>query len=108
MYIYNVTVHVDEKIHLQWLGWMREKHIAAVLATGKFSKAVLTRVITDEDRGGVSYAVQYTAVSREALDLYYLEDAEGLRDEVNALFGEQVLAFRTELKVIETFKNQTE
>jgi hypothetical protein len=42
------------------------------------------------------------------LDLYYLEDAQGLRDEVNALFGEQVLAFRTELKVIETFKNQTE
>jgi hypothetical protein len=108
MYIYNVTVHVDEKIHRHWLTWMREKHIAAVLATGKFRKAVLTRVITDEDRGGVSYAVQYTAESREALDLYYLEDAQRLRDEVNALFGEQVLAFRTELKVIETFKNQTE
>jgi Domain of unknown function (DUF4286) len=103
MYIYNVTVHVDEKIHLKWLSWMREKHIADVLSTGKFSKALLTRVLTEEDTGGVSYSVQYTSESRQALDLYYLEDAQRLRKEVTALFGEGVLAFRTELEVIESF-----
>jgi len=104
MYIYNVTVHVDEKIHQKWLSWMREKHIADVLSTGKFSKALLTRILTEEDLGGISYSVQYTAESRQALDLYYLEDAQRLRKEVTALFGEQVLAFRTELEVIESFK----
>ncbi|MDZ7612297.1 MAG: DUF4286 family protein [Flavobacteriaceae bacterium] len=106
MYIYNVTVHVDEKIHLKWLSWMREKHIADVLSTGKFSKALLTRVLTEEDLGGISYSVQYTAESRQALDLYHPEDAQRSQKRSNSAVWEQVLAFRTELKVIESFKTE--
>ena len=49
MYIYNVTVNIDESVHDEWLDWIKE-HIPMVLSTGRFSEAKLTRVLVEEER----------------------------------------------------------
>lgn len=103
MYIYNVTINVDESIHDEWLSWMREIHIPEVLATGKFSKALMSQVLVKEDMGGITYSIQYTAGSKETLRLYYTEDASRLRKEVYDKFGNKFGAFRTEMKIIQEF-----
>lgn len=102
MIIYNVTLNIDESIHDEWLRWIKE-HIPQVLATGKFKKAKLTKVLVEEELGGVTYSVQYTAFSRESLDAYYKEDAERLRQEGLKLFADKMLAFRTELEIIDEY-----
>lgn len=102
MIIYNVTINVDTDIHDKWLIWIKE-HIPKVLATGKFSEAKLTRVLVEEELGGNTYSVQYRAHSREALDDYYRHDAEHLRLEGLKLFADKMLAFRTELEVIDEY-----
>ncbi len=102
MIIYNVTVNVDESIHNEWLKWIKE-HIPQVLGTGKFEKATLTRVLVEEDMGGVTYSVQYRSYSREALEAYYREDAERLKADGLKKFGDKMLAFRTELEVIDEY-----
>lgn len=107
MIIYNVTVNVDESIHNQWMSWMTEKHIPEMLGTGKFSKALMTRVMVQEDLGGITYSVQYTCSSRELLDEYYRKDAEVLQKEGFALFGNKFGSFRTELQVIREFTTET-
>ena len=101
MYIYNVTISVDKSIHEEWLAWIKE-HIPQVLATGKFIEAKLTRVLV-EDEGGVTYSVQYRAKSREALDAYYIDDAPRLRTEGLSKFANKMLAFRTELEIVDEF-----
>ena len=103
MYIYNVTVNVEESIHEAWLSWMKNKHIQEVLNTQKFQSARLVKVLVEEDMGGTTYSVQYFTDSREKLDAYYLEDAPRLREEGRRLFGDKMLAFRTELEVLEEF-----
>jgi phosphoribosylamine-glycine ligase len=100
MIIYNVTINIHESVHDQWMTWMQEKHISDVLATGKFSNAVMVKVLVEEEMGGTTYSVQYTTDSKETLARYYEEDAPRLRDEGQALFGDKMLAFRTELEVI--------
>ncbi len=102
MYIYNVTIHIDQSIHNQWLVWIKE-HIPQVLATGKFEKATLSRVLVEEEMGGVTYSIQYRSYSREALDAYYKEDAEKLRTEGMKKFADKMLAFRTELQIIDEY-----
>lgn len=104
MIIYNVTVNVDDSIHEQWLSWMTEKHIPKVLATGKFIKANLVKVLIVEEMGGTTYSVQYYAENKEMLEKYYNEDASRLREEGAKLFGDKMLAFRTELEIIKEFK----
>ena len=102
MIIYNVTVNIDASIHTEWLVWIKE-HIPQVLATGKFDKATLTKVLIEEDMGGVTYSVQYRSYSREALDAYYKEDAERLRNEGSKKFADKMLAFRTELQIVDEY-----
>jgi len=101
MYIYNVTINIDESIHKEWLSWIHN-HIPDVLATGRFVSAKLTRVLVDEEMGGVTYSVQYRAKTRKDLDDYYEFDAERMQNDGNHFNGKFV-AFRTELKIIKEF-----
>ncbi|AMC11135.1 hypothetical protein Lupro_07670 [Lutibacter profundi] len=100
MYIYNVTTNIDESIKNEWLKWMKEKHIPNMLATGKFSNAKMSQVMIQEEMGGITYSVQYTTDNFETLQKYYKENASQLRKEAFSLFGNKIVIFRTELKVI--------
>jgi len=102
MIIYNITANIDNSIHDQWLKWIKE-HIPQVLATGKFEKATLSKVLVEEEMGGHTYSVQYRSYSREALDAYYREDAEKMRTEGLKLFADKMLAFRTELQIVDEY-----
>lgn len=99
MYIYNVTINIEESIQEPWLTWMKTEHIPAMLATGKFYKALMTRVVIEEEMGGLTYSVQYTTDSKETLERYYSENADTLRAQSKSFEG-KFIAFRTELEVI--------
>ena len=102
MYIYNITLSIDQSIHDEWMTWIH-KHIPEVLATGKFTSAKLTQVLVDDDHEGTTYSIQYTAKSREDLNRYYQEDADRLRTEGVLKFADKMLAFRTELRIVKEF-----
>ena len=102
MYIYNVTINIDETVHLEWLTWM-ETQILDVLNTGRFISAKLTEVLVEEEMGGRTYSIQYTANTKEDLNDYYKNEAEKLQGESLKKFGDKMLAFRTELRVIKEF-----
>ncbi len=102
MYIYNVTINIDASVHDDWLKWMQTEHIPAMLATKKFTAAKLTRVLVEEQMGGLTYSVQYTTKDKATLQKYYDEDAARLRSQSKAFEGKFV-AFRTELEVISEF-----
>ena len=103
MIIYNVTINIHESVHDRWLAWMHDKHIKDVLATGKFSSARMVKVLIEEEMGGTTYSIQYTTENKATLEQYYLEDAPRLRAEGLALFGDKMLAFRTELELISEY-----
>jgi hypothetical protein len=60
----------------------------------------MVKVLVEEDMGGTTYSIQYTTDSKETLQRYYDEDAPRLREEGLRLFGDKMLAFRTELELI--------
>lgn len=100
MYIYNVTMNIEESIQAQWLSWMKEVHIPEMLESGKFTKALMTKVLVEEDMGGITYSIQYTTDTKETLQKYYEEDADRMRNKVMELFAGKFVAFRTELAII--------
>ena len=103
MILYNVTINIHESVHDKWMNWMQEKHINDVLATGKFTSARMVKVLVEEEMGGTTYAIQYKAKSREALDSYYQNDAAKLKQEGLLKFADKMLAFRTELEIIDEY-----
>ena len=102
MIIYNVTVNIDDSIHEEWLNWIKS-HIPLVLSTGHFTEAKLTKVLVEEDMGGTTYSIQYRAKSKNALQEYYNNHAETMRQDGLKRFADKMVAFRTELEVIDEF-----
>ena len=100
MYIYNVTINIEESAHDQWLNWMKKTHIPAMLATGKFTKAKMCKVLVEEEMDGLTYSVQYSTADKATLERYYQEDADRLRQEITELFAGKFVAFRTELEIV--------
>lgn len=102
MIIYNVTISIDQQVVIDWLEWMRSKHIPDVLKTGCFLECKLSK-LNGHEEGGVSYSVMYLALNQDALDRYQNEYAGALQKEHLLRFEGKFAAFRTTLSVIETF-----
>ena len=99
MILYNVTTSLDPEIADQWLAYMQDTHMPEVLATGFFLKAQLCRML-DEEEGGITYASQYYAVSREQLEAYQQMAAPALIADMDRHFGGRYASFRTMLEVL--------
>ncbi|XLS29570.1 DUF4286 family protein [Flavobacteriaceae bacterium M23B6Z8] len=106
MYIYNVTINIDESSHDEWIEWMQKNHIPDMLATGKFTSARILKVLVEEEMGGFTYSVQYYTNSKETLEKYYEEDAPRLRRDSLKKFADKFVAFRTELEILNEYHHE--
>lgn len=102
--LYNVTVNVDEAVHLEWLQWMKETHIPEVMKTGFFLENRICRIHAFEE-GGITYAIQYICASMNDLEEYQRTMAPGLQNDHNTRYGAKVAAFRTILEIIHEHKS---
>jgi hypothetical protein len=100
MIIYNITSVIPDDLHEEWLDWMQHTHIPGVLATGKFTKARLLKVLVVGESGGHTYSMQFYTENKATLEKYYQQDAQRLRDETAKKFGDKIHSFRTELQII--------
>ncbi len=97
MYIYNVTVNIEEDVHLNWLQWMKETHIPDVMSTKLFKGSKIFQVMVDEQQG-ITYSIQYTVKDLETLRLYQEVYAPKLQKEHTEKFKDKFVAFRTILR----------
>jgi predicted solute-binding protein len=103
MIIYNVTVNIEESIQQEWLAWMQEIHIPEVMNTGMFVSAKMSRVLVEEQMGGITYSIQYSCKSKAKLDEYQVKFAPQLQREYTKKYQGKFVAFRTLLEVISEF-----
>lgn len=100
MLLYNVTVGIDRDSEEEWLQYMREKHIQAVLDTGLFTGYKLYKVLHDQDEDTISYSVQYFANTIEDVQQYLETFAPALIEEHRQRFNNRHVAFRTLLEEV--------
>lgn len=99
MLIYNVTVKVETQAQDEWLEWMRQEHIPAVMRSGKFEDYRICRLLHQEE-DGVTYAVQYFCRDLAAMYAYQQEDAPRLQAEHASRFSGKYVAFRTLMEIL--------
>lgn len=98
MYIYNVTVNIDDSVHDEWKKWMVDEHIPDVLSTGLFLQNLFCRVMVDEESGR-TYSIQYLVKDLETFKLYEEMYAPALQKEHSNRFEGKFVAFRTMLNI---------
>jgi hypothetical protein len=100
MYLYNVTVGIDQDVEREWLDWMKHEHIPDVLNTGMFVGHRIYKVLHDNEDGTTSYSIQYFSETLENV-IHYLENlAPALIEKHKQKYGGRHVAFRTLLEEI--------
>lgn len=99
MLLYNITIILEEAAEGEWLTWMQETHIPAVMDTGKFVSNRLLKVL-DSPNEGVTYCVQYVADNAGDYESYKLEFAPALQAELEMRFKDRHVAFRTLMEYV--------
>lgn len=100
MIIYNITIKLEWAIAEDWLAWMQQTHIPAVLETGCFERHQLVRLLQVDESEGPTYAAQYYSASLSKYDYYLQHYASAFRKEVTEKWGSAYVDFRTLMQVV--------
>jgi hypothetical protein len=99
MLLYNITIIIEDASAETWLLWMQEEHIPKVMNTGMFISNRLLKVL-DSPNEGITYCVQYVTESMENYEIYQQQYAPDLQEELNTLFRDKFVSFRTLMEYI--------
>ena len=97
MVLYEVTAIPDDEVREDYERYMREKHVADVLATGAFVEAHFAR------NADGAYRATYIAAERSALDRYLESDAPRLRADFAMHFPSGIQLSRDILEVVQAW-----
>ncbi|HEK22166.1 MULTISPECIES: DUF4286 family protein [unclassified Mucilaginibacter] len=100
MIVYNDTVILDDAAEQEWLTWMKEVHIPAIMATGCFSSYRILSIV-DSPNDGVTYCVQYNADTMEQFQEFYSKHLFKFKDAHEQQFAERFVLFNTLMKTVE-------
>jgi hypothetical protein len=101
MYLYNVTVNVEDDVHDEWVNWMKSKHIPDVMATGCFVANRMLKLLSEIENNGTTYSLQYYFNRMEEYVRYQDKFARALQAEHTEKFKDKFVAFRTLLEIVE-------
>lgn len=101
MLIYNITYAVPHAIREGWLEWMHTQHIPEILSTGCFEHHVLLQLMEVDESEFRTYALQLHAPEESSYRTYLSQFAPQLRKQATQKWGDQVLGFRTVMRVLE-------
>jgi hypothetical protein len=100
MIVYSVTVKIDLDVHVEWLSWMKNKHIPDVMKTNKFVGHKMYKVLVEDETQGITYNIQYSANAMSDYFDYLNDYAEVLQVEHGLKYKDKFVAFRTLLKEV--------
>ena len=100
MIIYNETFIVEESIAPNWLIWIKDNHIPAILGTGFFDSYKVMTVL-DSPNEGITYCFQYYTDSIERYSPFYYTHREKFHQLHNAQFENQFVLFTTLMETVD-------
>ena len=95
MFLFNETIGIDKTVEQEWLLWMKEQHIPAVMNTSMFTGSKIYKVLHDNEDETVSYSIQYFAESIDNVQQYLDVFAPKILAEFQQKFKDRHVAFRT-------------
>jgi hypothetical protein len=100
MLLYNVTVGIDKEIEQDWLAWIKQYYLPAVMETGFFTDSKLYRVTTHDDENSVSYSIQLFTNNIESVVQYLDKHTTGIIEAHRLKFKDRHVVFNTLLEEV--------
>ena len=101
MYIYNITIKVDNDILHEWMQWQREEHIPEMMDTKLFDDYKFFRLLDVDDSDGPTFVIQYYISVKDNYDQYIQQYAPAFREKALKKWSDGFIAFRTLLEPVQ-------
>ncbi len=101
MFIYRVTITIEQDVEEAWLKWMKEVHINDVLNTGYFLNSEIQKLIDQEHpEADPTYQINYSFKTLELYRQYIDKQAPRLQKEHSEKFKGKFQASRSIYRII--------
>ena len=97
----NTTFHVEDKINLVFIDYMKSTYIAEAITDKLLTNARMCKVHSQEIPQGHSYSVQFTFESLGDLENWDKTKGKKLNEELVKKFQDKIAGFSTLLEEIE-------
>jgi hypothetical protein len=100
MLLHNITFNVENNIHDQWLNWMRNNFVPAVMATKLPRKSLIMRLLTEIDNNGMTYSFQFYFEEMEDFMSYEMNFRSKIMNDMHQVFQGKYVMFSTLLEEV--------
>jgi hypothetical protein len=100
MFIYNITIKVNNSIADQWLKWQMEEHVSEIMSTNLFEDFKFFRLLEQDDSEGPTFIFQYYTLERKNYDDYINKYAFRLREKELNRWKDGFIAFESLLESV--------
>ncbi|NDV66924.1 DUF4286 family protein [Bacteroides sp. 224] len=100
MLIYNTTYHVEDKVHDNFLIWLKESFMPEIEKGGVLKSPRLCKVLSHQHEG-TNYSLQWEVENSTLLHRWHSEYGVKFNEELTKIFGNDVVGFPTLMEVIE-------
>lgn len=98
MYLYSITINIEDGATELWLPWMKTK-IAEILLHEELVKQVrVLRILSEALGNGSSYSFQYHLPSEESIETFDTLYNSLIANEMLTLYKDRFVEFRTPLQ----------
>lgn len=100
MFIYNITVLIEEAIEQEWLNYVQSEFISSIMETGFFQSYKLLQVM-DSPNEGLTYCVQFRTNEISLLQSYQNLYSAQIESKQQLTFPNQLVTFSSIMKHID-------
>lgn len=100
MFVYNITIKVDNQITGEWLQWQKEIHIPEILSTGFFYDFRFYELLEQDNSEGRTFVIQFFAMEQQHHNEYMHNHARQFGEKEFKKWGYQFISFTTLLKSV--------
>lgn len=100
MIIYNTTFSVPKELQIEFIKYMREEYVPQALTTGIIKEPRLSRVFSNEEADGYSYALEFKAENIDLLEEWNLKVGKNLYFSLMKKFKQNIPGFTSVLQPV--------
>ena len=101
MILYSITININKEFQEEWVNWMKEIHIPAVLQSGLILENKILKLLTEVGESeGTTFSYQYFLSDMTALEKFQAEFEPSIDSLLYNKFQGKFVEFRTVLEVV--------
>lgn len=90
---------MDESVHDEWLNWIKNVHIPAIMATGYFKSFQILSILNSPNEG-LTYCVQYHTDSLDKYQAYEQQASTHFKNIHLKQFENKLVLFESIMQVV--------